>query len=238
MSSLKPNHKVLKYFLCIFLFAGLQFVQAQSTPSITVTGEASFNLSPDEIIILISYEEYFTDANEALSSKVLIEDIEQKVLTSLKAAKIKDDKIAMGAATLVRPRVHQKYLRRRINKSLSVCISNTEEYLLLIRQFEQDGLFDREVTSFRLSEYRHTERERYEKECQQKALVNARAKAQRIASQSGRKLGKVMSVTEKDLSSSAWDASTYEVTSSSSGTSGFKGIPVSYALTVVFELVD
>lgn len=231
----------MKYFVSCLLLIALSTAQAQITqpPSITVTGEAAYNLSPDEIIVKISYEEYFTTPEEDPASKVPIEGIEQLVIVSIKEAGVPDDKITMGEARLIRPRVGQRFLRRRINKSLSVCVSNTEEYLRLIRQLEKDGLFEQEVTSFELTEYRHTERRVYEEKCELEALVNARAKAERIASKSGRKLGRVMQVSEvNNKQGNPWDASAYQLTTSSQGASGFQGIPVSYAIEVVFELLD
>ncbi|PHI20124.1 hypothetical protein CEQ90_09220 [Lewinellaceae bacterium SD302] len=237
----KQPQFTVKYFVsCLFLLA-LSAVQAQAIqpPSITVTGEAAYNLSPDEIIVRISYEEYFATPEEDPASKVPIEEIEKLVIASIKDAGVPDDKITMGEARLIRPRVGQRFLRRRINKSLLVCVSNTEEYLRLIRQLESDGVFEQEVTSFDLTEYRHTERQVYEEKCELEALVNARAKAERIASKSGRKIGRVMQVRELDgKPGNPWDASAYQLTTSSQGASGFQGIPVSYTIEVVFELVN
>lgn len=229
----------MKHLLTCLLFLFALNVYAQSPPSITVTGESTYNLSPNEIIINISYQEYFTDPDEALSSKVAIETIEPKVLASVKKAGVPDDKVTMGEARLVRPRERQEYGRRRINKSISVCVSDTEAYLRLIRQFEKDKLFDLEVTDFNLSDYRHTEREQFEQKCQGEAFAAARAKAERIAARSDRKVGKVYRVMEQsNQGQSGFSGSTYELVAAPGGESGFGGIIVRYRVEVVFELLD
>jgi uncharacterized protein YggE len=230
----------VKYlFTCLLLLTTVS-IQAQPTfPTITVTGESTYNLSPNEIIITISYQEYFTDPEEALSSKVAIETIEPKVLASVKNAGVPDDKVTMGEARLIRPRMRQEYGRRRINKSISVCVSDTEAYLRLIRQFEKNRLFDQEVTEFNLTDYRHTEREQFEQKCQGEAFADARAKAERIAAQSDRRVGKLYRVMEQsNQGQSNFSGSTYDLVAAPSGESGFQGIIVRYRVEAVFELLD
>jgi len=222
------------FFLVLFqLIAYAQSNTDSNQRTIIVSGKASFNLSPDEIILDINYQEYFK-GEEKSENKVLIETIEKEVLGSLKATGISSNKITMGAAFMVRPNKDGKvYLKRRLNKSLTVCISNTEDYIKLIRQLEKDQLFDKVITTFRINSYRHTEQEAYKKKCKAAAFENAKENANLILGNSNNKLGKVLTIIESNSRKS--NTNTYDFDNSSSN-SGFKAIEVNYSLTVKFEI--
>lgn len=221
--------------LTITFFIGTFVVYGQETQRIIqVSGTSEYNLSPDEIVISISFEEFFTDENEQASSKIKIEDLQQQVFKVLKAAKIEDKDITSGSVTLVRPRIRNTFKKRRLNQTLLICIKNTTEYIALVREIENAGLFEKVVTDFRIVEYRNTNKEEYLIKSRAKAYANAVEKAELILSHSGEKIGKVLSISEmkeNNLNNGGF----YEM-ANSNNISGFKPIVISYHLQVVFEI--
>jgi uncharacterized protein YggE len=236
------NYFKIAQFVLITCLPMVGKAQASGTlqaQTISVSGKASYNLSPNEIIVEISYQEYFTGPDESDGSKILIEELEKKVLASLETLKIAKDQITMGAATVVQPYRDNNILKRRINKSLYVCVNNSEDYIKLIRQLEKDKLFDKIITAFNLNSYNHTEKEKYYTRSRAEAFQNAKVKAELIVQQAQRKLGKVITIKEMNLS---WDNgaknSFYSLDNSSGEkASGFKPIVISYELEVVFEIL-
>ncbi len=231
---------IIIYLLFICSYAQAQPNNAAQIPSISVTGKASYNLSPNEIIVEISYQEYFTTPDEKEESRVLIEDLEKKVLGSLEVLKIAKDKITMGAAQVVQPyRDNTTMLKRRINKSLYVCVDNSDNYIKLIRQLEKDKLFEKIITQFNLVSYNHTEKEKYLTKSRAEAFKNAKAKAELILAQANQKLGKVVSIKEINYSfDNSSKGSFYSLDNfSNETTSGFKPIVINYELEVVFEIL-
>ncbi len=215
---------------------GSQTLFAQNT--IKVTGHSEYNLSPNEIIIRIAYQEYFTDKEESSESKVAIEDIEKKVLKTINKLKLDEDKITMGGVEIVRPYENRTYLKRRLKKSLIICIENTKQYVDLIRHLESNDLFDQMVVDFNITEYRHTEREDYLNKSREKAFENARQKAELILKNSGRKLGKVLNIAEINNRSGINErANFYQTEQTQTVVSGFQPIVVTYNLEVIFEII-
>ena len=222
----------------LFLMGAPGFSQ-QTMRSISVTGKGEFNLSPNEIIIKIDYEEYFLNGSETAENKVVIEDIEKQVVKAVLAAGIKQEEISMGGVQVVRPYNKGVYQKRRLNKNLFVCVRNTTEYVDLIRSIETAELFDRGVVGFSISEYAHSEKESFLLQSREKAYQNAREKAELILSNSGNKLGQVVSIKEINNGGRVtFNPNTYEAVSSPTSTvSGFKNIVIAYELEVVFEIL-
>lgn len=223
----------------VLLFIGLPFTLFAQEPSqaITVSGSSVYNLSPDEIIIRISFQEYFTNSAETLESKISITVVEKEVRTSLTAAAIVEDKITAGEIAFIQPNRNNQYKKPRLNKTLYVCVANTEEFMRLINQLEKDALLNDRITYFSIIEYRHTEKEKYLKQSKAAAFTDAKEKATLILGASARKLGRVINIKEVNQNSGG-TGSFYGVDNAGSGaTSGFKPVVVSYALEVTFEIL-
>ena len=221
------------------------FAQAQSNiNSIKVTGAASVNVSPNEIIIEIRYQEYF-EGEEQESNRVSIESIEALVLQALGNAAIQDEKITLGGINVVRPSYYKNgdriFLKRRLSKALYICVETTDQLLKVVRELGKAQLMDDIITEFQITETRHTDIEQFEKEVKVEAFKDAREKAELILSTSNQKAGKVLSIKEFDPRQpalpQAFDASTYEtVAVPSAQVSGFRPIVVGYQIEVVFEI--
>jgi len=234
------NYNVLRSFYPV-LTAALVFALSIPTASaqnsdrtITVSGSYEYNLSPNEIIVNISFQEYFLDEIEKSENKITIETLEQKLTESIQKSDVKKENITTGAVQLVRPYINGVYLKHRLRKSLLVCIGDTKEFSKLTRTLEADGLFDLVISEFSIIEYRHTDKDSYLKESRSLAYKNAFEKAQLILSQTGGQLGKVIKIEETNKYPNS--SGSFYSTHNSSGASGFKPIIISYDLMVTFEI--
>jgi uncharacterized protein YggE len=231
-------------FTMVFVFTALLFSTAyaqDANRTITITGKSETVLSPDEIIVKINFQEYFLANEETSANKVTIEELEQKVLTAVYKAGVKKEKITSGSATLVKPydSKSRTYKKRRLNKSILICLSTTSEYIKLTRILESGNLFDEIITDFSISEYRNTKKEEYLDKSRSEAYQNALKKAKLILSTTSQKVGKLVTIKEVKISNGArGDGSIYiDKSSVSLETSGFKPMVVSYEIIVTFEIL-
>lgn len=227
-------------FFCVISLLSI----AQPEPrTIKVTGSSTVNVSPNEIIIEIQYQEYFK-GEEQEDNRVSIDQIEGKVLKALGKAKIKDEKITLGGINVIRPSIYKNneriYQKRRLSKSLFICVENTDQLLNVVRRLEDARLMDEIITTFQIVETRHTNIENFKKQTKIDAFKDAQEKANLILSTSNQKPGAVLKVNEmpklptivREFSESTYEA----VTSPNSRISGFKPIQVSYTIEVVFVI--
>ncbi len=237
-----PSLSFIVFLLCLTSITAS--AQSNDAKTITVTGSSTVNVSPNEIILEIRYQEYFK-GEETEENRVTIDKIEDKVLTALGKAKIKDEKITLGDISISRPSIYKNneriYLKRRLNKALSVCVETTDQLLTVVRQLEAAQLMDEIITVFDIVETRHTDIEEFKKQVKIDAFKDAQEKANLVLSTSNQKPGGVLTVKEipqQPLHNNLeFSGSTYEVVSSSpSQISGFKPIQVTYKIEVVFVI--
>ncbi len=236
-----PKSTLLTLLFCAASF--FTFAQTDQAKTITVTGSSSINVSPNEIIIEIRYQEYFK-GEEQEANRVTIEKIEEKVLAALGKAKIDDEKITLGGISVIRPSIYKNNeridLKRRLSKTLFICVETTDQLLKVVRQLEAAKLMDEVLTAFEIVETRHTDIEAFEKQVKIDAFKDAQNKANLILSSSNQKPGAVITVKEfvqQPVRGLEFSGSTYEVVpSTSSQISGFKPIQVTYKIEVVFGI--
>ena len=227
----------LIYFFIGFTFFNINTLFSQEIRTITVEGSKTYNLSPNEVVIEIQYEEYYIE-----NDKVTIELIEKQILDVLNSEKIKSDKITFGSISVIRPYNYsiKKYEKPRLKKSLYVCLSNSEQYSSLTRSLEKNNLFDTVIKTFGISELRHTEKLTYLEKSRNQAFLDAKSKADLILKNTSGKTGKIIKIQEKSnnyQSSSNKDFYSTDNTTQSES-SGFKPIVVSYTLIVTFEILN
>jgi uncharacterized protein YggE len=234
--------RILLFSLLLAATPSLLIAQ-NDTRTIKVTGSSTVNVSPNEIIVNIQYQEYFL-GEEKEGNRITIDKIEEKVLRALTKANIASDKITLGGLNVVRPSLYKSgeriYLKRRLRKTLIICVETTDELLQVVRQMEEEKLMDEVITAFDITETRNTEIEKYQKQVKVDAFKDAWEKANLILSTSDQKPGAVLSVKEvpkqisMGLSPSTYDMAPVE----NSEISGFRAVPVSYQVEVVFEIVE
>ena len=231
----------LSIFFCVATL--LTFAQTEDR-TIKVTGSSTVNVSPNEIIIKVQYQEYF-DGDEREENRVTIDQIEAKVLEALGKARIEDDKITLGGISVVRPSIYRNnervFLKRRLNKSLFICVVDTDQLLKVVRALEEAQLMDEVITIFEIVETKHTDIEDFKKQVKIDAFKDAVEKANLILSTSEQQVGDVINVKEykpyQQPNPMEFSPSTYDVAETpSSQISGFKPIQVTYRIEVVFEI--
>lgn len=226
-------------FISFLFILGLLIINPTfSQNSITVSGKSEFNLSPNEIIIKIAFQEFFKNGEELAENKVPIEEIEDRLLGAISKMDLDKEKITMGGVEIVRPYENRTYLKRRLKKDILICIENTDQYIELIRLLEKEDLFDEIIVEFTITEFRHTQREEYMTKSMEQAFSNAKEKAELILSKSGQKIGRALKIVEvNNRRTVASDVNFYETTESRSQVSGFRPIIVAYEIQVVFEIL-
>ncbi len=207
--------------------------------TIMVKGESVVQLAPNEIIISIRYEEYYSDGG---TQKTDIETIERQLMKALKTAGIKDQHITQSAVQLTRTydRSKRKYEKNRLYKTINVCVFNAEEIANLINVLERASLFDKEITNFRISDMRHTDMEKYKEQAKVEAIKDAKAKAELLLSTLGKKVGdisKIREITNKYLWNRPTDdgMSFYGIPQGNEN-SGISPISITYELEAVFKI--
>ncbi len=226
----------MKNILCLialFFIAGQAYAQDQKT--ITVTGQSSTQLSPNEIIIAITYSEYWNLPDQ--TKKTPITDIEKVVIQSLNSAGVKDKNMTFSAVRLAREydRNKHRYHKRTLSKSVSICVYNADEIAKVIAALEQTGLLERAVTEFRIAEVRHTDMEDYQRQTRVAAVEDAKANAKLIINTLDKQLGNIISVKEVKANKDTQGMSAYS-TANPEANSGVAAMTISYELEIVFEI--
>lgn len=233
---MKRYFGIISLLLIVFLTKEVVIAQALQR-TIKVTGSSQYNLSPNEIIIQIDFQEYFPDEMEETENKVTLDVIEKKLLQSILKSGVEKDKITVGGVRMVRPYKGNVQLKRRLNKTIFVCVTNSDQYIKLTRSLESDNLFDESITQFDISQFKNTEKEMYLTKSRSEAYKNAVEKATLILSESGQKLGKVIQVNELNTSSSNRSSlEFYSFDNAAEDISGFQPIVISYQLEVIFAI--
>jgi len=223
----------------LLMLAGQTFAQENKT--ITVSGKSTLQLSPNEIILTITFNEYWTDKD--FTQKVLIADIEKKLLDALRSAKVKEKNITHSAVTLLRDydRNQRRYYNHHLSKTLSVCVYSAEEIAAVIETLRHRALLGKAISGFHISDVRHTEVEEYKQQVKTEAIQNARADGKLIVEALGKKLGDIVTIKEVN-SLNNWrnkdnNTSFYSTANASgSGGSGVAPITITYELEAVFEI--
>ncbi len=230
---------ILVSFAVLLMLAGQTFAQENKT--ITVSGKSTLQLSPNEIILAITFNEYWTDMN--FTERILLEDIEKKLINALREAKVKEKNITHSEVTLLREydRTLRRYHNHHLSKTLSVCVNSAEEIATVIKTLRQRALFGKAISGFRISDLRHTEVEQYKQQVKTEAIQNARANGKLIVEALGKKLGDVLTIKEVKAVNN-WrnndnGTSFYSTANASrSSESGISPITITYELEAVFEI--
>jgi len=231
---------ILLSFTVLLILAGQTFAQENKT--ITISGTSTLQLSPNEIILAITFKEYWTDKN--FTERVALEDIERKLMDALRSAKVKEKNITHSAVTLLRDydRNLNRYHNHHLSKTLSVCVYSADEIQAVIEALRQKALLGKAISGFRINDLRHTDVEQYKQQVKTEAIQNARANGRLIVEALGKKLGEITSIKEVK-SFNNWRNNDNNGTSfystanaSNSGGSGVSPITITYELEAVFEI--
>ena len=212
----------------------LSHAQSDFQRSITVLGEARREIDPDELELMIIFNE---KENVKKENELTLKEIELKKL--INSYGIPDGDLVIENFSASRfgsyKSVSTKILLSKAYKLRIVKIDTVDELI--------NNLFEIGADNVTVWDLKSNEIKRTRSEVATEALDNARAKAELLAKHVGNELGRVLTIQEYTKPSA--EAYEYDKLKFSTNTYtaygaeaevGIKRIVVSYAITVVFEL--
>ena len=190
----------MKLALALFLAFGMinislaQSIHNQRMKTIEVTGSSEREVTPDEIIFSISFEEYWEEfqgkKHEEYKTKVEIETIEDDLMSSLKEADIGMKDITLKNTGNYHRQRGKDFL---ISKTLEISLPSFERANELSNKLTTRGI--RNMSVARLN---HKNIANIKLEVQGEALKNARKKAEYLAAATGLSVKGVIAIVEVD----------------------------------------
>jgi len=225
----------MKRLLLLLAFMPLlSHAQSDFQRSITVLGEARREIDPDELELMIIFNE---KENVKKENELTLKEIELKKL--INSYGIPDGDLVIENFSASRfgsyKSVSTKILLSKAYKLRIVKIDTVDELI--------NNLFEIGADNVTVWDLKSNEIKRTRSEVATEALDNARAKAELLAKHVGNELGRVLTIQEYTKPSA--EAYEYDKLKFSTNTYtaygaeaevGIKRIVVSYAITVVFEL--
>lgn len=178
----------MKKLLILFLLAPF-FCFGQDYRSITVYGNAEVKMAPDIITVLVTYTEYEKTENSSLA------DFERAFTQLLETWKIPKTDVEISGMSAYRNNYYNSKSKVRATRS----------YQVKIRQSDKVSGFASSVaeisfTSLQIINMEYTKKEQILMEVSQKAIANAREKAQMMAEAQNESIGKTISIKELETS--------------------------------------
>ena len=202
---------------------------------IEVTGAAEQEITPDEIFIAISLQEYMTTNKK----KVSIEDLEKQLQTAVIKAGIANTDFMINNISS-----YQNYWEKKKNpmflasKQYTLKVKDLTKLNDIISAVDPKGIAYTNVES-----YSHSKLDTYKKDLKIKALQNAKEKANSLLNGIGEKMGGAMDIQEiyNEYTPQPMYRNTMMKTQSAEDATvmpdiDFKKIKLSYQIRAVFEI--
>ena len=202
---------------------------------IEVTGAAEQEITPDEIFIAISLQEYMTTNKK----KVSIEDLEKQLQTAVMKAGIANTDFMINNISS-----YQNYWEKKKNpmflasKQYTLKVKDLTKLNDIISAIDPKGIAYTNVES-----YSHSKLDTYKKDLKIKALQNAKEKANSLLNGIGEKMGGAMDIQEiyNEYTPQPMYRNNMMKTQSAEDATvmpdiDFKKIKLSYQIRAVFEI--
>ena len=202
---------------------------------IEVTGAAEQEITPDEIFIAISLQEYITTNKK----KVSIEDLEKQLQTAVMKAGIANTDFMINNISS-----YQNYWEKKKNpmflasKQYTLKVKDLTKLNDIISAIDPKGIAYTNVES-----YSHSKLDTYKKDLKIKALQNAKEKANSLLNGIGEKMGGAMDIQEiyNEYTPQPMYRNNMMKTQSAEDATvmpdiDFKKIKLSYQIRAVFEI--
>lgn len=179
--------------------AQAQTTNYESSRKVATRGYAEREITPDIIYLSISLREYHVDGN--MKKKVSIETLEQQLYTAAMAAGVKKEDLNIQ-------NIYSYNSDNYGNKKKNSELLQAKQYRIKITNLNGlDQMLDKVdpkgMESTSISGYDHSQKREIEKELKIAAVKDARLNAEIIASATGDKIGKALSIN--DNSSFSWN---------------------------------
>ena len=203
---------------------------------IEVTGAAEQEITPDEIFIAISLQEYMTTNKK----KISIEELEKQLQTAVIKAGIANTDFMINNISS-----YQNYWEKKKNpmflasKQYTLKVKDLTKLNDIISAVDPKGIAYTNVES-----YSHSKLETYKKDLKIKALQNAKEKANSLLNGIGEKMGGAMDIQEiyNEYAPQPMYRNTMSMKTQSAEDAApmpdidFKKIKLSYQIRAVFEI--
>lgn len=203
---------------------------------IEVTGAAEQEITPDEIFIAISLQEYMTTNKK----KVSIEELEKQLQSAAIKAGIANTDFMINNISS-----YQNYWEKKKNPMFLA----SKQYTLKLKELSKlndiiSAIDPKGIAYTNVESYSHSKLETYKRDLKIKALQNAKEKASSLLNGIGEKMGGAMDIQEiyNEYTPQPMYRKTMMVESQSSADSApmpdidFKKIKLSYQIRAVFEI--
>lgn len=226
------------------LFAQDIFTKDDINRTISVTGSASMNVMPDEIILSISLEEYWEEQLLPYSrradykTKVFIVDIEAEFFNKI-------DKLGIPRDSIVLERTGRSWTwhpKSVVFKNYRISVKSFETADLILYEMDFYG-----IKSASISELKNKNISEYREDVKKQAMLAAKNKAAYLLETIDEALGRVLSIKERGYESGSSfyrpSRSTYSnVAMGSAGESNnediFRFIPLRYEIEATFGIMN
>ena len=167
--------------------------QPASTPSVSVTGEGTIKVLPDEAAVKVSAEH---SGKEALTVKQENDVVINEVLKFCKSLKIEKKDIQTERVNLRKNYDYQlKTYNYVASQSITIALKDLKKYEALLQGLLNSGINRIDGVDFKTSKL-----EMLEKEARKKAMLNAKMKATEYAAVIGQEIGPAIQISEGENS--------------------------------------
>lgn len=184
--------KKLILFFALFIFGTMAYAQNQnnSVPLITVTGESSVKVKPDEVTLNFGVETRHSEAKVAKSEN---DKLMSEILKYLKSQKVDPKNIQTDFVRLNSVYNHEKGKEEGYvaTQMVSLKITSLENYEEI-----SSGLLARGINQINSIEFTTSKLKEFEAEARNLAIKSAKEKASTMASQIDQSIGKAYYISE------------------------------------------
>lgn len=183
----------MKQFFSLLFFSIAFLSSAQETrnpvPQISVSGEGKIKVIPDQVDIVVGFQNSGKDAKEV---KGLNDEILDKVLKYLKKAGIPTSDYTTSSVSLHKAYDYEKKKATfQANQTLNITLKDLKRYDELMAGLNEAG-----INLIQGVEFKSSKLAEYESEARKSAILNAKFKAVDYVSAIGQKIGKAILITD------------------------------------------
>ncbi len=186
----------MKNLVCALLFFSVIpfFAQNSNSRTVSVTGEGTVKVIPDEVVIKSRIEH---EGDDAVAVKKQNDAIVDQIIKYLKSQGISEKDIQTDYMNL--DKRYKNYDEGTFfyasNQAISITLHDLKNYEVIMKGLLENGLNRIDGVQFKSSE-----REKYEAEARKEAVLDAKKKADELLSPLGLRVGKPVSISENQSS--------------------------------------
>lgn len=182
----------MKNLVCALLFFSAIpfFAQNSNNRTVSVTGEGTVKVVPDEVVIQSRIEH---EGDDAANVKKQNDAVVDQIIKYLKSQGIAEKDIQTDYMNLNKryKNYEQGTFYYAANQAISITLHDLDSYEVIMKGLLENGLNRIDGIQFKSSE-----REKYEAEARKEAVLDAKRKASELLSPLGAKVGQPVSISE------------------------------------------